>query len=45
LQKKRSAKNPNGATEDIDGAAEGSVIDPDIKGQRQQPNKKKKKKK
>lgn len=45
LQKKRSAKNPSGATEDIDGAAEGSVIDPDIKGQRQQPNKKKKKKK
>ena len=45
LQKKRSAKNPNSATENIDGAKDGSVIDPEIKGQRQQPNKKKKKKK
>jgi YidC/Oxa1 family membrane protein insertase len=45
LQKKRSSKNPKSITEDIDGAAEGSVIDPEIKGQRQQPNKKKKKKK
>jgi len=44
LQKKRSAKNPGAAIENIDGA-EGSVIDPEIKGQRQQPNKKKKKKK
>jgi len=44
LQKKRSAKNPSAAIENIDGA-EGSVIDPEIKGQRQQPNKKKKKKK
>ena len=45
LAKKRAAKNPNTTTENIDGAAEGSVIDPEIKGQRQQPNKKKKKKK
>ena len=45
LQKKRSSKNPKSTTEDIEGAAEGSVIDPEIKGQRQQPNKKKKKKK
>jgi YidC/Oxa1 family membrane protein insertase len=45
LQKKRSSKNPNTANENIDGAAEGSVIDPEVKGQRQQPNKKKKKKK
>jgi YidC/Oxa1 family membrane protein insertase len=45
LQKKRSSKNSNGTTENIDGAAEGLVIDPEIKGQRQQPNKKKKKKK
>jgi len=45
LQKKRAAKNPNAAIENIDGAADGSVIDPDLKGQRQQPNKKKKKKK
>ena len=44
LQRKRSAKNPSAAIENIDGA-EGSVIDPEIKGQRQQPNKKKKKKK
>jgi hypothetical protein len=33
------------ANENIDGAADGSVIDPEVKGQRQQPNKKKKKKK
>ena len=45
LQKKRSSKNPNKKTENIDDAADGSVIDPEIKGQRQQPNKKKKKKK
>jgi len=45
LQKKRSSKNPNNATQNIDGTTEGSVIDPEIKGQRQQPNKKKKKKK
>ena len=45
LQKKRSSKNPSAANENIDGAADGSVIDPEIKGQRQQPNKKKKKKK
>ena len=45
LQKKRAAKNPNAAIENIDGAADGSVIEPDLKGQRQQPNKKKKKKK
>jgi YidC/Oxa1 family membrane protein insertase len=45
LQKKRSSKNPNTATENIDGDADGSVIDPEVKGQRQQPNKKKKKKK
>jgi len=45
LQKKRSSKNPNNATQNIDGTTEGSVIDPEVKGQRQQPNKKKKKKK
>jgi YidC/Oxa1 family membrane protein insertase len=45
LQKKRAAKNPAASAENIDGATEGSVIDPDVKGQRQQPNKKKKKKK
>jgi YidC/Oxa1 family membrane protein insertase len=45
LAKKRAAKNPNTTTENIDGVADGSVIDPEIKGQRQQPNKKKKKKK
>ncbi len=45
LQKKRNSKNPNSATENIDGTSEGSVIDPEVKGQRQQPNKKKKKKK
>ena len=45
LQKKRAAKNPSAATNVIDGVDEGSVIDPEIKGQRQQPNKKKKKKK
>jgi YidC/Oxa1 family membrane protein insertase len=45
LQKKRSSKNPNTTNENIDGAEGGSVIDPEIKGQRQQPNKKKKKKK
>ena len=45
LQKKRSSKNPNTTNENIDGAAEGSVTDPEVKGQRQQPNKKKKKKK
>ena len=45
LQKKRSSKNPNAANENIDGSAEGSVIEPEVKGQRQQPNKKKKKKK
>ena len=45
LQKKRSSKNSNETTENIDGAADGSVIEPEIKGQRQQPNKKKKKKK
>ena len=45
LQKKRNLKNPNSSTENIDGASEGSVIEPEVKGQRQQPNKKKKKKK
>jgi YidC/Oxa1 family membrane protein insertase len=45
LQKKRSSKNPNDATQNIDGTTEGSVMDPEVKGQRQQPNKKKKKKK
>ena len=45
LQKKRSSKNPSTTNENIDGAEGGSVIDPEIKGQRQQPNKKKKKKK
>jgi YidC/Oxa1 family membrane protein insertase len=44
LQKKRAAKNPTAATENIDGATEGSLIDPDTKGQRQQPNKKKRRK-
>ena len=45
LQKKRSAKNPNESKENIEGTTEGSVIEPEVKGQRQQPNKKKKKKK
>jgi YidC/Oxa1 family membrane protein insertase len=45
LQKKRAAKKPAASAENIDGATEGSVSDPDNKGQRQQPNKKKKKKK
>jgi YidC/Oxa1 family membrane protein insertase len=45
LQKKRSSKNPNTTNEKIDGVADGSVIEPEVKGQRQQPNKKKKKKK
>ena len=45
LQKKRSSKNPSAANENIDGSAEGSVIEPEDKGQRQQPNTKKKKKK
>jgi YidC/Oxa1 family membrane protein insertase len=45
LQKKRNSKNPNNAIENIDGATDGSVIEPEVKGQRQQPNKKKKKKK
>ena len=45
LQKKRNLKNPNLSTENIDSASEGSVIEPEVKGQRQQPNKKKKKKK
>jgi len=45
LQKKRSSKNPTSTTQNIDGTTEGSVIDPEVKGQRQQPNKKKKKKK
>ena len=45
LQKKRSSKNPTNTTQNIDGTTEGSVIDPEVKGQRQQPNKKKKKKK
>jgi len=45
LQKKRAAKNPNAATNVNDGAEEGSVIDPEVKGQRQQPNRKKKKRK
>lgn len=45
LQKKRSAKNPKSPNENIEGPAEGSVIEPEVKGQRQQPNKKKKKKK
>jgi len=45
LQKKRSSKNPINATQNIDGTTEGSVMDPEVKGQRQQPNKKKKKKK
>jgi YidC/Oxa1 family membrane protein insertase len=45
LQKKRSSKNPSAVNENIDGSAEGSVIEPEVKGQRQQPNKKKKKKK
>jgi YidC/Oxa1 family membrane protein insertase len=45
LQKKRNSKNPTSAIENIDGASEGSVIEPEVKGQRQQPSKKKKKKK
>jgi YidC/Oxa1 family membrane protein insertase len=45
LHKKRSSKNPNTTPENIDGTTDGSVIDPEVKGQRQQPNKKKKKKK
>jgi len=45
LAKKRAAKNPNASKENIEGATEGSVIEPEVKGQRQQPNKKKKKKK
>ncbi len=45
LQRKRSGKNPSTTNEKIDGTTDGSVIDPEIKGQRQQPNKKKKKKK
>jgi len=45
LQKKRNSKNPTSARENIDGSSEGSVIEPEVKGQRQQPNKKKKKKK
>jgi YidC/Oxa1 family membrane protein insertase len=45
LAKKRAAKNPNKTNENIEGAADGSVIEPEVKGQRQQPNKKKKKKK
>jgi YidC/Oxa1 family membrane protein insertase len=45
LAKKRAAKNPNAPKENIEGTTEGSVIEPEVKGQRQQPNKKKKKKK
>jgi len=49
LQRKRANKNPNttnpSSEVSLNGDAEGSVIDPEIKGQRQQPNKKKKKKK
>jgi YidC/Oxa1 family membrane protein insertase len=49
LQRKRANKNPNTTNPNsevsLNGDAEGSVIDPEIKGQRQQPNKKKKKKK
>lgn len=45
LQRKRSGKNPSTTNEKIDGTTDGSVIDPEIKGQRQQPSKKKKKKK
>jgi YidC/Oxa1 family membrane protein insertase len=45
LAKKRAAKNPNKTNENIEGEADGSVIEPEVKGQRQQPNKKKKKKK
>jgi len=49
LQRKRANKNPNATNPNsgvsLNGDAEGSVIDPEIKGQRQQPNKKKKKKK
>jgi YidC/Oxa1 family membrane protein insertase len=44
LAKKRAAKNPNASKENIEGATEGSVIEPEVKGQRQQPKKKKKKK-
>jgi YidC/Oxa1 family membrane protein insertase len=45
LAKKRAAKNPSSSNENIEGTTEGSVIEPEVKGQRQQPNKKKKKKK
>jgi YidC/Oxa1 family membrane protein insertase len=45
LAKKRAKKNPNAPKENIEGTTEGSVIEPEVKGQRQQPNKKKKKKK
>jgi YidC/Oxa1 family membrane protein insertase len=45
LAKKRATKNPNAPKENIEGTTEGSVIEPEVKGQRQQPNKKKKKKK
>jgi len=45
LAKKRAAKNPKAVNENIEGATEGSVIEPEVKSQRQQPNKKKKKKK
>ena len=45
LQRKRSSKNPNSSNENIEGTTEGSVIEPEVKGQRQQPNRKKKKKK
>jgi YidC/Oxa1 family membrane protein insertase len=44
LLKKRSAKTPTEG-KNIDGAIEGSVIEPEVKGQRQQPNNNKKKKK
>ena len=44
LQRKRAGKNPSSTTEKIDGGSEGSVIEPEVKGQRQQPTKKKKKK-
>jgi YidC/Oxa1 family membrane protein insertase len=45
LQRKRASKNPSASNQNIDGIDDGSVIDPEVKGQRQQPNKKKKKKK
>ena len=45
LAKKRAAKDPKASNENIEGGTEGSVIEPEVKGQRQQPNKKKKKKK